>query len=340
MKITYNKNPLNTIVELDENEKIKLWQKIKIEQMEELLSDVHFYLEEGEYFNLERAKKAADIDYYFSETEEKSKMDKHCDMCLDYYIEALSSSHAGDCTCVASSCMKCIAEGLIDICTMPSRSKSSAYRIDNAFGKNNENTIEQAIENLANHDINPADYESEGWKTAGGHEQYIEKWADETKVAHDWLVDYKNTHFNDNKNILKTDKKIDFLFVENILYYDGPIVSLGLTKEKIPVLEIWCDFNSDSKINTYAYAFIKSEDLNDFIEGKKSYFNVLKDCEQILTFNDKENDNDFKVIENNYFIKNYGPVEFADLTEKLIKFKIKYDEFVKNLIKNNKPKIK
>ena len=33
MKITYNKNPLLTTVELDENEKKELWYKIKIQEM-------------------------------------------------------------------------------------------------------------------------------------------------------------------------------------------------------------------------------------------------------------------------------------------------------------------
>ena len=51
MKITYNKNPLFTTVELDENEKKELWYKIKIKEMEELLFSAHFYLEE-KYFDL------------------------------------------------------------------------------------------------------------------------------------------------------------------------------------------------------------------------------------------------------------------------------------------------
>ena len=55
MKITYNKNPLLTTVELDENEKKELWYKIKIKEMVEILFSAHFYLEE-KYYNLQKAK--------------------------------------------------------------------------------------------------------------------------------------------------------------------------------------------------------------------------------------------------------------------------------------------
>ena len=48
MKIIYNENPLRTVVELDEHDRQILRLKIKIEELKDNLSDVHFRLTEGE----------------------------------------------------------------------------------------------------------------------------------------------------------------------------------------------------------------------------------------------------------------------------------------------------
>ena len=149
MKITYNKNPLLTTVELDENEKKELWYKIKIKEMEEILFSAHFYLEE-KYFDLERAKDDLDPDYY----------------CID---------------------------------TIKGLGKHTAYKINAAFGTNNEKSIDEAIEYLANYDPKPKDPESDAWKKLGGYEQYVPRWKEEAKMAHDWLVNYKINIFAKNQ---------------------------------------------------------------------------------------------------------------------------------------------
>jgi hypothetical protein len=51
MKITYTPNPLETQIELDEHEKRDLWHKIRFDEMEELLSEVHHILTNLEWFN-------------------------------------------------------------------------------------------------------------------------------------------------------------------------------------------------------------------------------------------------------------------------------------------------
>lgn len=199
MKITYNKNPLYTTIELDEHEKKEFWYKIKVEEMEELLSSASFYLDEGDHFNLERAREELDTDYYYPESNgEKSNLDKRCDMLLAHYLEELQSFHVGDCTCVACSCSKCRAEFMLGIDTIPGVRKHSLYKINGAFGKDNSKTIDEAIASLEKFEINPQDYQTEGWKKIGGYEQYVPRWEAETKLAHEWLIQYKQRHFNNN----------------------------------------------------------------------------------------------------------------------------------------------
>lgn len=198
MKITYNKNPLYTTIHLDENEKKELWYKIKIAEMEELLSSADFYLNESKYFDLEKAREELDTDYYSTNNNEKSNLDTRCDMLLDYYLKSLDSFHVGDCTCVACSCSKCHAESILGIDTIPGVGKHTLYKINNAFGKDNSKTIEEAISSLEKFEINPQNYQTENWKKIGGYEQYVPRWEAENKVAYEWLIQYKQRHFNNN----------------------------------------------------------------------------------------------------------------------------------------------
>lgn len=191
MKIIHNKNPLCTIVELDYNEKKELWYKIKIEIMEEWLSSTHFYLEEGEYFNLEKARKYSNTENYISNDDNvKSKLDTFSDELLETYISELKSNHCGDCTCVPCSCMKCHAESLLGIDTIPGLNKHAAHYINSAFGYKNYNTIEQALEYLLNH----KPVKSKGWENATQEDfdKYLARWNKQATEAYEWLLSYKN----------------------------------------------------------------------------------------------------------------------------------------------------
>lgn len=131
---------------------------------------------------------------------------------------------------------------------------------------------------------------------------------------------------------MKTNKLINFKFLKDIIYYDGPIISLGFTQENFPVLEIWCNVDDEKKINFYAYAFIKEADLIPFINAEKSYFNVLKDSEEIILFQYiEDNACDFEVINNLQFLSDYGPEEDSDLSLYLEDFRAFFEEY-----KNNK----
>lgn len=194
MKITYNKNPLWTTVELDENEKKELWYKIKIKEMEELLFEASFNLRDGKHYNLEQARKAVDPEYYMTEEGDENKIDKRCDEMLNYYLSELQSNHVGDCTCVACSCLKCHAEELIGIDTTKGLGKHSAYKIQSAFGIKNERTIDEALEYLKQY--NPT--KGAGWENFSQEDfdKYIPRWKTEANAAYEWLLNYKKEKLN------------------------------------------------------------------------------------------------------------------------------------------------
>ncbi len=195
MKITYHKNPLYTTVELAEHEKKELWYKIKIEELQNLLFEAHFHFKEGQFQDMKRVQESLNPDYYLDEEkpEQKSKLDERCDELLNYYLDELKSFHSGDCTCVPASCLKCVAERTLGIDTIPGLKKHSSYKIDGAFGKNNEKTIDEAIESLANY----TPVKGESWNQFSQEEfdKHVPRWTAEAKNAHDWLVHYKNTYF-------------------------------------------------------------------------------------------------------------------------------------------------
>jgi hypothetical protein len=195
MKINWNKNPLRTTVELDEHEKKEFWYKIKIEEMEESLFAAHFSLQEDKYFDLERARKHVDAKFYCVNDNERSELDQRCDSMLECYLNELNGWHVGDCTCVACSCWKCHAESLLGIDTIKGLGKHSAYKIDSAFGKNNENTIDQALENLLNY--NPV-RDGEWLKLPKSmFDSNLDRWRSEAKSAYNWLKKYKEDHLDD-----------------------------------------------------------------------------------------------------------------------------------------------
>lgn len=194
MKITYNKNPLRTTIELDEHEKKELWYKIKINYMEDMLYGAYFHLEDsdGKYFDVDKARKRLDPSFWC--TDEKSKLDEYCDTLLECLLNDLMSTHVGDCTCVACSCTKCQAETLLDINTIPGLGKHSAYKIDSAFGKDNERTIDEALEHLKN----PTYVRSGTWLNypEEDYNKHIPRWQAEAKLAYEWLLKYKEQHFS------------------------------------------------------------------------------------------------------------------------------------------------
>lgn len=192
MKITYTPNPLETIVELDEHEREMFKLKLKLEQLEERIFGAQYHLGMNPYapnqLDIEKAKR--DLEY------DEDKVEARINELLEHYIEELRSSHRGDCICVAMSCSKCHAESLLGIDTLaPFPGKHQMHHVASAFSCWNPETeqhdkpevsLDEAIQKLAN--FKPS-------ATWAGWEVHTDRWAAEAKTAHEYLVNYRNTHF-------------------------------------------------------------------------------------------------------------------------------------------------
>ena len=202
MRLTWNENPMMTTVELDEKEKELMWHKVKIDQMRWALLGVHFHLEDrkdSEYnnFDLDRARQECDPEYWYGKEDsegDKPPCDKRVDELMEYFLEALMGPHCGDCTCVAATCDKCMAEEHLGIHTTRGLGKHQAVKIHSAFGEymrpwKRKRDIHEVIEYLENYDAAKTPPDWEGW------EPHVERWNEEAKNACEWLKNYRNEHF-------------------------------------------------------------------------------------------------------------------------------------------------
>lgn len=192
MKITYNENPLKTTVELDDHDKQVFWLKIKIEELQDRLFDVHFNLQPDDYYDLDRARTYCDpVNYIQEDDAEKVAVDKRVDRLLESFTKELMGEHCGDCTRVACSCLKCRAEDILGVNTLAGLGELS--QIGGAFGKGRG--LVDALAYLKDHKISrekPA-----GWtrSTQEEYEKYIPGWEAQQTRAYEYLRAYAEEHF-------------------------------------------------------------------------------------------------------------------------------------------------
>ena len=129
---------------------------------------------------------------------------------------------------------------------------------------------------------------------------------------------------------MKQNTLIDFKFLEDIMWYDGPLLSLGITQDDKYVFVVWCDVNYEKKFNTYAYIFLSDKDVQPFLNGDINYYQTIKKSNQILMFDYFGDDNNinFKSMDINQYLNEYGPQPDSDLKDELIDFLPKLNNFL------------
>lgn len=203
MNIIWKPNPLRTVVELNDAEKVLLRHRIHIEELEEQIGTVRFALnpEDREWHNkhigprsLEEAVTYALQHLDTSWSEEDAT---HLDDRLQHFIEELAGIHAGDCTCVPCSCTKCYVEELVGVDTIPKLGKHMAHKILGAFCPRSvdgtEASMEEALEYLR--DYRPV--KGAGWERFSDEDfqQHVPRWKEDARKAYEWLLAYKQERF-------------------------------------------------------------------------------------------------------------------------------------------------
>lgn len=123
------------------------------------------------------------------------------------------------------------------------------------------------------------------------------------------------------------NQEIKFKYIDDILYYDGPLISLGFTDDNTPVLQECVDMKE--KYGLYAYVFIRNEDVWDLLEHKKKYYDVLKDSYRVVMFKYYQKEYDFEEIDVASFLENYGPEPDVSLHGNLQEFCAKLEDYIK-----------
>lgn len=188
MNIIWNPNPFLTKVEIDDRDKQMILLAYQNEEYSEILCGLNMELK-GEYgrpalTDLEVVKKEID------------KWGAICNMEVDSeqiqcYISYLNTEHMGDCTCVPASCIRCQVEDMLGINTIKGLGKHQANKVQSAFGKDGNKTIDDAIASL---EETPSYKKPDTWPDSVGYDVHIPRWESERVSALKWLKAYKEEH--------------------------------------------------------------------------------------------------------------------------------------------------
>lgn len=198
MKIIYQQNPLANKVVLDETEKrLLFWRYLVDTRVSDSLFDISCMIEKvkNNIFtkNLEEIyKNIKNIENFVDEAEYSEEK-------IEPFIDALQSSHFGDCVNQCNTCSKCYAEDKLDISSMPnypwkdhigpSLFEAFNQKVDSDF-KNV--SIDEAMDFLGSNPYDKSKIEKTHKITALEAQSLIDQWITKNNKAKEYLIYYKN----------------------------------------------------------------------------------------------------------------------------------------------------
>ena len=210
MEIIYKHNPLLNKVILNDTEKRLLFWKVVQSEFEDVIWSLKFRLESyldnkldptqivheplkkyTEEFLADPIRKIYEKIDTLAEEMIKIEYDENK---IKYFIDALQEMHDGDCISQPCSCLKCHAEDMLDITSMPNYPGDIglglvyAFQTKDEFIGNNK-TIDEAIDFLSNRDY--TEYETQDF-----YKPYVNRWIERDKKAKEYLVYYKKEVLN------------------------------------------------------------------------------------------------------------------------------------------------
>lgn len=171
LKIDWQENPLKTSIILDELEKSIFAEKAKIRELKSAAqyASLHLRDKSDKFYDPGRAHSL--LQFALDE-------DALAERTRDMLMELESGFHCGDCTCVATSCEKCLAEEILEINTLDGLKQDGGQQIDALFGREGAVGIEQVLAALEIQIAEALDH--------GRHEDH----RDSVEV-YGWLLRYK-----------------------------------------------------------------------------------------------------------------------------------------------------
>lgn len=189
MEIIWKKNPLATVIKIDDRDREYMRVKIEVDELWNKVYHVKFLADpKWKRHDPEKAiKEIIAIDHV--------KIDKRINELMEYYENDLRQVHCGDCTCVPVSCTKCYAEEMLGINTIEGLGNHEGYKLISYFSKYNE--IDDVLNALDNYKVEPF-AENKAWRNSNFTEEYynswIPEWTAQAKSAAVWLRKYKEEH--------------------------------------------------------------------------------------------------------------------------------------------------
>lgn len=188
MKINWNQNPFYTKVEIDDRDKQMILLAYQNEEYTNILCSLDMELN-GKF----NRPALSDLEEIKKQT---GKWGDICNLTVDSeevqcYISYLDTEHMGDCTCVPCSCIRCHVEYMLGIDTIKGLGKHEANKVQGAYGKDGNKTIDEAIAYLEK----VPDYKKpDTWPDSVGWDVHIPRWERERESALKWLKAYKEEH--------------------------------------------------------------------------------------------------------------------------------------------------
>lgn len=138
MKINWSENPLKTSIFLDELEKNIFAEKAKIRELKSAAQYASLHLRDrsDKFYDPDRAHSLLQFALDEGALAERTK---------DMLAELEGGFHCGDCTCVPTSCEKCLAEEILEINTLDGLKQHIGHQIDALFGREDSLGMEQVL---------------------------------------------------------------------------------------------------------------------------------------------------------------------------------------------------
>jgi hypothetical protein len=173
MKIEYAQNPMASKIILDDADLNTLRDKCFVEAAEDLIAS----------FYCDMKYRDMDIEDAYSKTFDsvEKQMRSEVNHYMDWLPDTATGQHVGDCTCVPSTCGRCMLENFLGIDTIEGLGKHEGAKISGYFNKHPDGTAKDCLEHMRNRTVEA----TEDW-----HKPHIERWKQELVNTIAWLEKY------------------------------------------------------------------------------------------------------------------------------------------------------